>query len=67
MQIESAKKLNVYTLAYELAMTIFEISKTFPCYPEEALDYFLSVPMDLLATRHFLHPLGTRLELRAEP
>jgi hypothetical protein len=33
MQIESAKDLTVYKLAYELAMTIFEISKTFP--PEE--------------------------------
>ena len=33
MQIESAKELTVYRLAYQLAMTIFEISKTFP--PEE--------------------------------
>ena len=37
MQIESAKELNVYTLAYELAMTIFEISKTFPSEEKYAL------------------------------
>jgi four helix bundle protein len=30
MQIESAKDLTVYRLAYELAMEIFEASKTFP-------------------------------------
>jgi four helix bundle protein len=33
MQIESAKDLTVYKLAYELAMEIFEITKKFP--PEE--------------------------------
>jgi four helix bundle protein len=33
MQIESAKELTVYKLAYELAMEIFAITKTFP--PEE--------------------------------
>ena len=33
MQIETVKDLKVYKLAYELAMEIFEISKTFP--PEE--------------------------------
>src|SRR5436853_2686987 len=33
MQIESAKDLKVYKLAYELAMEIFEITKKFP--PEE--------------------------------
>ena len=33
MQINSAKELNVYQAAYDLAMKIFEISKTFP--PEE--------------------------------
>jgi four helix bundle protein len=33
MQIESAKNLTVYKLAYQLAMKIFDISKTFP--PEE--------------------------------
>ena len=33
MQIESAKDLMVYKLAHELAMAIFEITKTFP--PEE--------------------------------
>jgi four helix bundle protein len=37
MQIESAKELNVYSLAYELAMTIFEISKTFPSEEKYAL------------------------------
>jgi four helix bundle protein len=37
MQIESAKELNVYALAYELAMTIFEISKTFPSEEKYAL------------------------------
>src|SRR3954464_8212065 len=30
MKIESAKDLNVYKLAYELAMTVFEVSKSFP-------------------------------------
>jgi hypothetical protein len=29
MQIEAAKDLNVYKLAYELAMEIFEITKAF--------------------------------------
>lgn len=33
MQINSAKDLNVYKAAYDLAMKIFEISKRFP--PEE--------------------------------
>jgi four helix bundle protein len=33
MQINSAKDLNVYKIAYDLAMKIFEISKSFP--PEE--------------------------------
>jgi four helix bundle protein len=33
MQIETVKDLRVYQLAYELAMEIFEVSKTFP--PEE--------------------------------
>src|SRR2546423_11844683 len=33
MQIESAKSLTAYKLAYKLAMKIFQISKTFP--PEE--------------------------------
>jgi four helix bundle protein len=33
MQINSAKDLTVYAKAYELAMRIFELSKTFP--PEE--------------------------------
>jgi four helix bundle protein len=33
MQIENVKDLKVYKLAYDLAMEIFEISKTFP--PEE--------------------------------
>jgi four helix bundle protein len=37
MQIESAKGLTVYQLAYELAMNIFEISKTFPPEEEYAL------------------------------
>ena len=32
-RIESAKDLNVYKLAYELSMGIFEMTKTFP--PEE--------------------------------
>jgi len=32
-RVNSAKELDVYKLAYELAMTIFEISKGFP--PEE--------------------------------
>ena len=33
MQIETVKDLKVYKLSYDLAMEIFEISKTFP--PEE--------------------------------
>ena len=33
MKIESAKELTVYKLAYQLAMEIFKITKTFP--PEE--------------------------------
>lgn len=33
MQIKSAKELTVYKLAYELAMEIFELAKSFP--PEE--------------------------------
>lgn len=33
MQINSAKDLNVYQTAYELAMRVFEITKRFP--PEE--------------------------------
>ena len=37
MQIESAKNLTVYKLAYQLAMTIFEISKTFPSEEKYAL------------------------------
>jgi hypothetical protein len=35
MQINSAKDLDVYTKAYELAMKIFELSKSFPA--EEVL------------------------------
>jgi hypothetical protein len=37
MQIESAKGLTVYQLAYELAMNIFEISKTLPAEEKYAL------------------------------
>lgn len=37
MQIESAKELNVYKLAYELAMEIFEITKGFPVEETYAL------------------------------
>ena len=33
MRIDSAKELTVYKKAYELAMKVFEVSKTFP--PEE--------------------------------
>jgi len=33
MQINSAKELTVYKIAYQLAMDIFELTKTFP--PEE--------------------------------
>ena len=33
MQINSAKDLNVYKAAYDLAMKVFELSRTFP--PEE--------------------------------
>jgi four helix bundle protein len=37
MQIESAKELKVYKLAYELAMEIFEITKNFPIEETYAL------------------------------
>jgi four helix bundle protein len=37
MQIESAKELTVYKLAYELAMEIFEITKRFPAEEKYAL------------------------------
>ena len=37
MQIESAKDLTVYKLAYELAMEIFEITKKFPSEEQYAL------------------------------
>jgi four helix bundle protein len=37
MQIDSAKDLTVYKLAYELAMEVFEISKTFPAEEKFAL------------------------------
>ena len=37
MQIDSAKDLAVYKLAYELAMEIFEITKTFPAEEKFAL------------------------------
>jgi four helix bundle protein len=37
MQIESAKELKVYKVAYELAMEIFEITKNFPIEETYAL------------------------------
>src|SRR5256885_11535147 len=37
MQIETAKDLNVYKLAYELAMAIFEATKSFPSDEKYAL------------------------------
>jgi four helix bundle protein len=37
MQINSAKELRVYKKAYELAMRIFELSKTFPAEERFAL------------------------------
>jgi len=37
MQINSAKELIVYKKAYDLAMRIFEISKTFPKEEKYAL------------------------------
>jgi four helix bundle protein len=37
MQIDSAKDLDVYKLAYELAMDIFELSKNFPAEEKFAL------------------------------
>ena len=37
MQIETAKDLNVYKLAYQLAMEIFEITKKFPSEEKYAL------------------------------
>ena len=37
MQIESAKELKVYKLAYELAMQIFDITKNFPIEETYAL------------------------------
>ena len=37
MQIETAKDLSVYKLAYELAMEIFEATKSFPSGEKYAL------------------------------
>jgi len=37
MQIESAKDLDVYKLAHEFAMEIFEITKRFPAEEKYAL------------------------------
>jgi len=37
MQIETVKDLNVYKLAYELAMEIFEATKSFPSEEKYAL------------------------------
>src|SRR5688572_4807330 len=37
MQINSAKDLDVYKKAYDLAMTIFQVSKTFPAEERFAL------------------------------
>ena len=37
MQIKSAKELNVYKVAYELAMEIFHATKTFPSEEKYAL------------------------------
>lgn len=37
MQIETAKDLSVYKLAYELAMEIFEATKSFPSEEKYAL------------------------------
>ena len=37
MQIETAKDLNVYKLAYELAMAIFEATRSFPSDEKYAL------------------------------
>ena len=36
-RIESAKDLNVYKLAYKLAMEIFELTKKFPAEEKYAL------------------------------
>ena len=37
MQIETAKDLSVYKLAYELAMEIFQVTKSFPSEEKYAL------------------------------
>ena len=37
MQINSAKELNVYQKGYELAMTVFNLSKDFPTEEKFAL------------------------------
>jgi len=37
MQIETAKDLSVYKLAYQLAMEIFEATKSFPAEEKYAL------------------------------
>ena len=37
MQLKSAKELNVYRKAYELAMSIFKLSKEFPAEEKYAL------------------------------
>ena len=41
-RVNSAKELDVYKLAYELAMMIFEISKSFP--PEERFALTTQIP-----------------------
>ncbi len=41
MRINSAKELDVYKKAYELAMTIYTVSKTFP--PEEKFALILQI------------------------
>jgi four helix bundle protein len=52
MQINSAKELTVYSKSYELAMQIFELSKTFPSEEKFAIISQIrrssrSVPMNL--------------------
>lgn len=54
MQIRSAKELEVYKKAYELAMQVFEISKRFP--PEERWAQTSAIRQALTATPKALSP-----------
>ena len=45
MQLNSAKDLDVYKVAYQLAMEIFEVTKTFPDEDASLLSDKCDVPL----------------------